>query len=165
MANASAGRPAKAKKPATPTWHELAQPSSHKRARWDRGLNRTRWSPCGKAWDAVAITPLDRGLEALAALGTGPRSGALVLVDHLRGVLYVMVPPGSGDVLAGLSGVRVLSDGNELLMPATYDDSTASADLISYPRDGEPPVLVPADQLADRLRDFTAHAPEGASVS
>jgi hypothetical protein len=83
----------------------------------------------------------------------------------VRGVLYVMVPPGSGDVLAGLPGVRVLSDGNALLMPATYDDSTAAADLISYPRDGEPPALVPADRLANRLRDLTAHAPEGAPVS
>ncbi|WP_406502839.1 hypothetical protein [Streptomyces sp. NBC_00212] len=62
-------------------------------------------------------------------------------------------PPCSGAVLESLPGVRVLSVGNELLMPATYDDSTASADLISCPRDDEPPALVPADRLAEQLQE------------
>lgn len=143
-----------AKASAVPSWHRLAQPSSQKRARWAHGLNRTRWVSCGRVWDAVAITPLERGLDALAGLRIGPNRGCLVLVDHLRGVLYVMVPPGSGDVLVGVPGVRVLSDGNELLMPATYDDSTASADLISYPREDEPPrpgTRRPTRRQAERL--------------
>lgn len=152
-------------KRSTPTWHDLAQPSTGKQARWAGGLNRTRWIPCGKEWDAVAIAPVDRGLEVLAALRIGPRRGALVLVDHLRGTLYVMVAPGSGDVLADLPGVRVLSGGSELLMPATYDDSTAVADLISHPRGGEPPALIPADRLARGLRGLPVDAPEKAPVS
>jgi hypothetical protein len=154
-----------AKASAVPSWHALAQPSSAKRSTWIHGLNRTRWAACGKGWDAVAITPPDRGLGALAGLRISPYRGCLVLLDHVRGVLYVMVPPGSGDVLEGLPGVRVLSVGNELLMPATYDDSTAAADLISHPRDDEPPALLPADLLAEQLRARTAYAPEGASVS
>ena len=156
---------ANSRKRSTPTWHELAQPGTGKRARWVRGLNRTRWIPCGKEWDAVAITPMERGLEVLASLRIGPRRGVLVLVDHLRGVLYVMVAPGSGDVLAGLPGVRVLSGGSELLMPATYDDSTAVADLISHPRAGELPALVPSDRLAQGLRGVPVDAPEEAPVS
>ncbi|MFD7015276.1 hypothetical protein [Streptomyces sp. NPDC059928] len=110
----------------------------------------------------MAITPMETGLDALTGLRIGPRRGALVLVDHVRDVLYVMVPPGSGDVLEGLPGVRVLSVGNELLMPATYDDSTASADLISCPRDDAPPALVPADRLAEQLQE---PARERASLS
>uniref|UniRef100_UPI002F90EABD hypothetical protein n=1 Tax=Streptomyces sp. NBC_01562 TaxID=2975879 RepID=UPI002F90EABD len=156
---------ANSRKRSTPTWHELAQPSTGKQARWVRGLNRTRWIPCGKDWDGVAITPMERGVDVLAALRIGPRRGALVLADHLRGTLYVMVAPGSGDVLAGLPGVRVLSSGSELLMPATYDDSTAAADLISYPRGGEGPALIPADRLAQGLRGLPVEAPEGAPVS
>lgn len=130
-----------------------------------RGLNRTRWIPCGKEWDAVAITPIELGLDVLASLRIGPRRGALILADHLRGMLYVMVESGSGDVLAGLPGVRVLSSGSELLMPATYDDTTAVADLISYPRGGEPPALIPADRLAQGLRGLPVDATEEAPVS
>ncbi|MEV0097343.1 hypothetical protein [Streptomyces sp. NPDC050738] len=143
---------------ASPSWYELAQPDDRKRAKWSYGLNRTAWSSCGQAWDAVAITPSGRGLDTLAGLRIGPYVGALVLVDHVRGVLYVMVPAGSGDVLAGLPGVRVLSVGNELLLPASYDHSTEAADLISHPRDGDPPTLVPAEKLAEQLR---AHPAEG----
>lgn len=152
-------------KRSTPTWHDLAQPSPGKQARWVRGLNRTRWIPCGKEWDAVAITPMERGLDVLVSQRISPKRGALVLVDHLRGVLYVMVAPGSGDVLAGLPGVRVLSGGSELLMPAAYDDSTAAADLISWPRGGKAPALIPGDRLAQGLRGLPVDAPEGAPVS
>lgn len=128
-------------------------------------MDRTRWISCGKDWDAVAITPMERGLDVLAALRISPRRGALVLADHLRGTLYVMVEPGSGGVLASLPEVRVLSGGSELLMPATYDDSTAAADLISYPRRGEPPALLPADRLAQGLRGLPVDVPEEAPVS
>ncbi|MFK4070412.1 hypothetical protein [Streptomyces sp. NPDC029674] len=152
-------------KRSTPTWHDLAQPSIGKQARWGRGLERTRWASCGKEWDAVAITPMKRGLNVLTALRIGPRRGALVLADHLRDTLYVMVEPGTGDVLAGLPGVRVLSGGSELLMPTTYGDTTAAADLISHPRIGEPPALIPTDRLAQALRDLPADAPEEAPVS
>ncbi|BCL33435.1 hypothetical protein ACFFS2_39250 [Streptomyces aurantiacus] len=50
-------------------------------------------------------------------------------------------------------------------MPATYDDSTAAADLISHPRGGEPPALIPADRLAQGLRNLPVDAPEKAPVS
>ncbi|WP_189780152.1 hypothetical protein [Streptomyces tauricus] len=156
---------ANSRKRSTPTWHELAQPSTAKRARWARGMDRNRWISCGKDWDAVAITPMDRGLAVLAALRVSPQRGALVLADHLRGTLYVMVAPGSGGVLAGLPEVRVLSGGSELLMPATYDDSTAVADLISYPRGGASPALIPADRLAQGLRGLPVDVPKEVPVS
>ncbi|MFH8562073.1 hypothetical protein [Streptomyces sp. NPDC017988] len=62
-------------------------------------------------------------------------------------------------------GVRVLSSGSELLMPAIYDDSTATADLSSHPRDSEPPALTPTNRLAQGLRGLPADAPEEAPVS
>ncbi|MFL4910919.1 hypothetical protein ACJ6WF_49480 [Streptomyces sp. MMS24-I2-30] len=153
---------AKSPKRSAPSWHELAQPGTGKRAQWARGLNRTRWFPCGRAFDAVAVTPMDRGLDVLTKLRIHPRRGCLVLADHVRNVLYVMVPPGTGHVLTGLPGVRVLSDGSELLMPATYSDSTAAADLISHPPAGRPPVLVDTDQLAGHLHALTTRVPERA---
>ncbi|MEW1725155.1 hypothetical protein [Streptomyces sp. NPDC093109] len=161
------GRTAKRmkEKPAAPTWHDLARLTDQKRARWARSTNGTSWVACGTRWDAVAIAPMETGLTALTGLRIGTRRDRLVLVDHLRDVLYVMVPPGSGAVCDGIAGVRVLSRGHQLLMPTTYGDSTAAADLISHPRDGEPPALVPADRLAARLRELAAHTPETAAVS
>jgi hypothetical protein len=61
--------------------------------------------------------------------------------------------------------VRVLSGGSELLMPLTYDDTTAAADLLSHPRGGEPPALIPADRLAQGLHGLPADAHEEAPVS
>ncbi|GAA4819187.1 hypothetical protein GCM10023220_60110 [Streptomyces ziwulingensis] len=42
--------------------------------------------------------------------------------------------PGSGDVLAGLPGVRVLSGGSEPLMPAAYQDTAMAASRVCATR-------------------------------
>lgn len=145
MATASAGRSStvRAKKPAVPAWHKLAQPTARKRALWERSPS-PGWVACGEQWDAVAITPMH----------VGPKSGYSVLADHLRGVLYVMVAPGTGDAFADIPGVRVLSRGHQLLMPPTQH-GTAVTDWVSFPRE-DPPVLLRADRLATHLRELTS---------
>jgi hypothetical protein len=133
-----------------PTWHRLAQLSDRLREQWARSNDRTRWAACGQAWDAVAIAPISRGLDALAALRISPRRGYPVLADYVSNQLYVMVPPGTGGAAAGLPGVRVLSVGHQLLLPDT-PFGTAAAHWVSPPR-GTSPVLVRPDRLSHHLR-------------
>ncbi|MGA6159118.1 hypothetical protein ACPEIC_37905 [Stenotrophomonas sp. NPDC087984] len=100
---------ATARKPAAaPAWYRVAQPTSRRRALWIHGDDRTRWAACGRVWDAVAITPIQLGLDALAAMRLGVASGYPVLADQIRDVLYVLVPPGTGAAAVGLPGVGVL---------------------------------------------------------
>ncbi|MEV6425033.1 hypothetical protein [Streptomyces sp. NPDC051662] len=141
---------AQSAKTSIPTWHRLAQPSDRLRAQWVRGDDHTRWAACGRTWDAVAITPIARGLDALVALRISPRRGYPVLADYVRDQLYVMVPPGTGGTAAGLPGVRVLSDGYQLLVPDTAH-GTPTAHWVSPPRDSSP-VLVRPDRLTHHLR-------------
>jgi len=146
-----------------PTWHQLAQLSDQLRAQWERGNDRTRWAACGHAWDAVAIAPISRGLDVLAALRISPRSGYPVLADYVRGELYVMVPPGTGAAAAGLPRVRVLSRGHQLLLPDT-EYGTATAHWVSPPCD-DPPALVCPDRLAHHLRALPRAQPTKADPS
>ncbi|MEU3204100.1 hypothetical protein ABZ702_09440 [Streptomyces cyaneofuscatus] len=139
-----------------PVWHRLAQPNDHLRALLGGSVDRTRWVACGHSWDAVAISPMAVGLEALVAMRVGPRSGYPVLADHLRDQLYVLVPPGTGSAAAGLPGVRVLGAGFQLLMP-TGEHGTLVAHWVSPPR-GTPSPLVRPDRLAHHLRALTGAA-------
>ncbi|MFI5987079.1 hypothetical protein ACIBEA_40220, partial [Streptomyces sp. NPDC051555] len=117
---ATASPPRRASRPKSPpTWYSLVEVTGQRRALWARGTDHTRWAHCGAEWDAVAISPLSLGLEALVALGLGAGSGYPVLADRVRGILYVMVPPGEGAVAATVPGVRALSVGDQLLMPCT----------------------------------------------
>ncbi|MEU1895758.1 hypothetical protein [Streptomyces pristinaespiralis] len=141
-------------------WHRLARPTDRRRALWGRGSDSTRWVECGGHWDAVAITPMVRGLDALAAMRLGPRSGYPVLADVVRDVLYVLVPSGTGNAAASLPGVRVLTTGNQLLLPAT-DHGTPAAHWISPPREVSPR-LVRADRLTRHLRALTGVHEEAA---
>ncbi|MGW3414603.1 hypothetical protein [Streptomyces sp. NPDC000888] len=141
---------AKSAKTSIPTWHRLAQPSVRLREQWVRGLDRTRWAACGRTWDAVAITPIALGLDALVALRVSPRRGYPVLADYVRDQLYVMVPPGTGGAAAGMPGVRVLSDGHQLLLPNTRH-GTSAAYWVSPPL-GDSPALVRPDRLTHHLR-------------
>lgn len=152
---------AKSAKPSTPTWHRLAQPSDRLRAQWVRGDDRTQWVACGRTWDAVAISPMSRGLDALVAMRVGPRRGYPVLADHLRDQLYVLVPPGTGQAAAGLPGVRVLGDGVQLLVPAGQHGS-AVAHWVSPPREGVPPLIRP-DRLTHHLRALARDQQEAAT--
>ncbi|MFJ4320657.1 hypothetical protein ACIP46_36055 [Streptomyces lavendulae] len=120
--------------------------------------------PCGRDWDAVAISPVLIGLNALANLRLSPRRGYPVLADHVSGVLYVMVPPGTGHLAAGVPGVRVLSTGAEVVVPWGPHGSPA-AHWVSPPRE-EPPPLVRADKLGEVLRRLGAeHSPARRAAS
>ncbi|MFE9240510.1 hypothetical protein [Streptomyces sp. NPDC007007] len=112
-----------------PVWHRLAQPNDQLRAL----AGRTRWVACGRAWGAVAISPMALGLEAL---------------------LYVLVPPGTGPAAAGLPGVRVLGAGTQLLMPTT-EHGTLVAHWVSPPGTASVPLVRP-DRLAHQLRVLTS---------
>ncbi|MGW6202034.1 hypothetical protein ACWF9B_00035 [Streptomyces sp. NPDC055089] len=102
-----------------PTWHRLAQPTDRLRALWVRGDDRTRWMTCGQTWNAVAVSPISQGLDALVAMRVSPRRGHPVLADHLRDQLYILVPPGTGHAAVCCAGVRVLGDGHKLLVPVS----------------------------------------------
>jgi hypothetical protein len=129
--------------------------SDSKRAHWVRGRTHgTAFVPCGLAWDAVAVRPLELGVDALVAMGIGTRRGYLIVADHLRGVLYVMVPTGNGEAFADIPSVRVLGQGHQLLMPRTTQDSSAVADWVGTPDDLDTPVLVAPDRLAARLQEL-----------
>lgn len=145
---------------ASSVWHRLAQPEDHRGLMWDRfpAVDSTRWAVCGRSWDAVAITPMALGVRALAALRIIPERGYPVLADHLRNRLYVLVPPGTGSAAAGIEGVRVLSDGHQLLVPAS-ERGTLVAHWINPPRSTSPP-LVRADHLADQLNALANAEPE-----
>ncbi|MEU9189437.1 hypothetical protein AB0D14_33830 [Streptomyces sp. NPDC048484] len=165
MANASAADTAKATKPATPAWHELAAVTDAKRRLWQRSRNRTGWAVCGREWDMVAVEPMAAGLDALTAMGAGTRRGYQVLADHLSNRLYVAVPPDSAGAFEDIPGIRVLSGGHQLLIPSTPQDGTTAADWISHPRRGTPPALVAADRFAAHLRELTSPAHAKAPVS
>lgn len=144
-------------------WHRLARPSARLRALWIPGADRTQWMACGRTWDAVVIAPISLGLDALAAMRLGPRSGYPVLADHIRGQLYVLVPPGTGAAAAGLPGVRVLSTGHQLLVPATQHGSP-TAHWISPPRE-TPTLLVRTDRLTHYLRALSRPEHQKANAS
>lgn len=137
------------KKPAR-TWYGLAAHNARQRALWATGHDVTRWAACGFSWDAVAIAPIRRGLDALQTMEIRPGAAAPVLADHVRDVLYVMVPPGTGSAAADLPGVRALSTGHHVLVPVTPDGSYC-AHWLSPPDPNIRPATSAA-QLADRLR-------------
>ncbi|MFD7867591.1 hypothetical protein [Streptomyces sp. NPDC059783] len=152
---------AQSRKAPTTTWQRLAQPSDRLLSQWRHRPELTYWEACGRRWDAVAITPISLGLAALSALRISPRRGYPVLADHLRGCLYVLVPPGTGITAAGLPGVRVLGTGHQLLVPAPGAGSPA-AHWISAPGDGA--LLVRPDRLTHHLRALlSAGQPKAAS--
>ncbi|MGW0585652.1 hypothetical protein ACWD25_59580 [Streptomyces sp. NPDC002920] len=165
MGDAYAAGTAEAKKPAAPTWHELAAVTDAKRKLWLLSRNRTGWAVCGREWDAPAVEPMAAGLDALAAMRAGTRRGYQVLADHLSDRLYVAVPADTGHAFAGIPDVRVLSSGHQLLTPSTPQDGTAAADWVSLPRGEAAPALVAADRFAAHLRGFASAARAEASVS
>lgn len=133
----------------TASWCSLATPAAPKRALWFRGVDSTRWAPCGITWDTVAITPMTAGLRALDTCELSTQAGHPVLGDHLSNLLYVLVVPGSADA-SGLPGVRVLGAGRHVLMPSA--GGTAAADWLSPPYEN-PPALVDGEQFVGTLRE------------
>ncbi|MFD3922864.1 hypothetical protein [Streptomyces sp. NPDC058595] len=123
-------------------WHRLAEVTDRRRALWLQSGDATRWSPCGIAWDAIAVTPLALGLGTLAAMGLSPAAGYPVLADRVRDVLYILVPPGTAAIAAsGHGSLRALSSGDQLLLPTT-EHGTAAAHWISRPRPEKDPLLL-----------------------
>jgi hypothetical protein len=104
--------------PRATTWSPLATPDAGRRESWMKAGDPTRWAACGRQWDAVAITPLAMGLEALDRMDLSSRCGYPVLADHIRGVLYVLVPSGAdvgADLPAGTGCRACCCRGTDLL--------------------------------------------------
>ncbi|MCX4886033.1 hypothetical protein [Streptomyces sp. NBC_00847] len=139
MPNSSSGR-------RRVTWSSKADPDGRVRERWRRAGCRTDWAHCGREWDAVAVE-LQRGLDALDALGLGLNRGYPVLADYLSNRLYVMVEPGTGHVCRDVPGVRVLSTGSQVLVPVS-GAGTIAAHWVSPPGASR---LVDSGKLATAL--------------
>ncbi|WP_330334815.1 hypothetical protein OHS33_37100 [Streptomyces sp. NBC_00536] len=130
------------------TWAALLNPAPEVL----HGLRTGRcvWAACGWSWDAVAIAPLQRGLEALDALPLPLDAGYTVIADHARQELIVYIPCGTGGALDALQGVRVLGRGTELLVPASrYGTFTAA--WLSCTHDDEEDHLIDPAQLQTAL--------------
>lgn len=118
----------------------------------DPGLRLGRVLPePGRA--PVALGPL---LGGRRSAGTGRRSCPAVAcaIAALRNSMPSTESP---------SGPRWRRPGSRR-QAAAVTNATAATDLISHPRRGEPPALVPADRLAQTLRGLPAGAPEEAPV-
>ncbi|MFE2693714.1 hypothetical protein [Streptomyces mirabilis] len=145
------------------TWASKAKATRKTLALRTTGVDETQWAACGLAWDVAVIAPLELGLQALDRLGADTDAGHPVLGDDVSGRLYVMVPAGTGDALVDVSCVRVLSVGQQLLLPSTPHGSVA-AHWISAPG-SELPQLLPADKLATTLRGLTTAESESVAAS
>ncbi len=100
----------------TPTWTDHLDPPLEHLERLRHG--HAVLEPCGVGWDAVVVTPLQRGLEALDVLGLPSDEGYPVFADFTRQELITHVALGTGDTLARVQGVRVLPRHSWLLTPA-----------------------------------------------
>lgn len=136
------------------TWYALAAVTEQRRKQWRFGGGGAGWVHCGQAWDALSISPIALGLDALTDLELSPQRGYPVLADHMRGVLYVMVAPGTAASAASLPRVRGLSVGHQLLVPYA-EDGTPSAHWVSAPRE-DPPPLIRADLISGALMRRTS---------
>ncbi|MER7817416.1 hypothetical protein [Streptomyces sp. NPDC096153] len=112
---------------------------------------------CGVRWDAVVISPLARGLAALDVLGLPRDAGHPVIADYSRHELIVQVPAGAAFYGgAHIQGIRTLSRGTWLLVPAGPTGSYAAAWLSAPTRHGaryvDPARLREAVHVADEQR-------------
>ena len=127
---------AQSKKPVTPSWGGLIDPDA-KTTEQLREASRaaTLLVQCGDGRDAVVIAPLQRGLAALDHLRLPVEDGYSVLADHIRQELIVLVESGTApDELNATQGVRVLSRGHWLLVPAQGGDGSFAAAWLSRPK-------------------------------
>jgi hypothetical protein len=155
----------KSRKAAAPTWTDLFNLTPETCAHLRHGT--AVWQPCGYDWDAVVIAPLQRGLQALDALGLPLGGGYPVIADHSRQELITYVATGSGRVLADVQGVRVLTRGTDLLTPAgeygTYAANWLSRPFTEVDRYVDPGALRTALLAVDTLPPIRAeeieHAP------
>ncbi|MEU6055924.1 hypothetical protein ABZ829_36535 [Streptomyces xanthochromogenes] len=130
---------AKSRKDVTPTWAALHVPDDNTLAHLrGAGIGATRFVACGGGRDAVVISPLQRGLAALDALGVPVEDGHSVLADHSRQELIVVVDDGWAHLWEGAPGVRVLSLGAWLLVPVPGTEGSFAAHWLSPPEEDIP---------------------------
>ncbi|GAA3372026.1 hypothetical protein GCM10017744_101840 [Streptomyces antimycoticus] len=134
---------------AEPQWPVLVEPEEATRSSWDSSPYVTRLVDCGLEWDAVIITPLERGLAALTRLGLPMDRGYPVLADYVRQELIVHVPAGTARRCTA-QGIRSLTTGSWLLMP-TSQRGSSSATWLSPPHPTRPQFVDPGE-LSDALR-------------
>ena len=81
----------------------------------------TAWDTVTARWEAITITPLERGLAALDALAVPLDGEHPVFADYLRSELIVLVPEGEAaaavNAHSGLQGVRALTTSTWLVVP------------------------------------------------
>jgi hypothetical protein len=108
-----------ANSPRAVVWSALVEPDEQivHESQYMATSSAAELTECGLTWDAVVVAPLQRGLLALDALAVPVDAGLPVLADFTRYELVVLVEPGTGRAVAGLPGVRVLSQGSWLLVP------------------------------------------------
>ncbi|MFD7338756.1 hypothetical protein ACFV98_22510 [Streptomyces violascens] len=117
-----------------PMWAAMLVPDDHILARLrSAGHGATRFVRCSGGRDAVVISPLQRGLSALDALGLPVEDGHAVLVDRSRHELIVIVDDGWMHVWDEVPGARVLPFGAWLLVPAHGCDGSLAAHWLSRP--------------------------------
>ncbi|MFF0487240.1 hypothetical protein [Streptomyces sp. NPDC004435] len=125
---------AKSQTPVTPMWAALHVPDDNTLARLrGAGIGSTWFIACGGGRDAVVISPLQRGLAALDELGVPVEDGHSVLADHSRQELIVVVEDGWAHLWEDVPGVRVLSLGSWLLVPAPGTEGSFAAHWLSCP--------------------------------
>ncbi|MGP9023184.1 hypothetical protein ACT1U9_32870 (plasmid) [Streptomyces sp. BR1] len=130
---------AKSRKPVTPSWARLIDPDAKTSEQLrDASPAATLLVQCGGIRDAVVIAPLQRGLAVLDHLGLPVEDGYSVLADHLRQELIVLVAGGTAPELETTQGVRVLSHGHWLLVPAQGGDGSLAAAWLSRPKTAGP---------------------------
>ncbi|MFJ8982689.1 hypothetical protein [Streptomyces sp. NPDC102282] len=138
---------AKSQTPVTPTWVTLHVPDDKTLARLrGAGSGSTRFVACGAGRDAVVISPLQRGLAALDALGVPLGAGQSVLADHSRQELIVVVEDGWAHLWEDVPGVRVLSLGSWLLVPVPGTAGSYAAHWLSSPARDVPDLLREQDR-------------------
>lgn len=139
----------------TLTWAALLDPTAEVFFEFRHG--HSTWAACGRCWDAAAIAPLERGLAALDELALPLDGGYTVIADHARQELITYIPCGTGAILDGLKGVRVLGRGTDLLVPAGPYGTFAAAWLSRPHDDGDEPFIGPARLRTALLAVDTAY--------
>ncbi|WP_250306597.1 hypothetical protein [Streptomyces sp. A 4/2] len=123
---------------------------------------RTQWMACGRAWDAVAITPMSTGLDALAAMRLGhaaaipssPTTSATTCTSSCRPA-RVQQPPVFPECACS---------------PPATSSWCPSPSTAARPRTGSAPreataPLVRADRLTHHLRTLTCPEHQKANAS
>lgn len=115
----------------TPSWGALLTTDSETESRLHTG-GRGYLARCGAGRDAV-VMPLERGLAVLDVLELPVQDGYAVIADRLRQELIVVVDDGWAHLWEDADGVRVLTAGSWLLVPAPGADGTMASSWLSQP--------------------------------